>query len=102
MSRKVVKQIEKEAKTVYNQAIDEKKPQMRFPIRSLANVRYSAQKGHFEMRNKHKERTLTVSTVKTFAQTLRMMALSKQNLKLLQIYAEVVGHIEDFEEFDME
>lgn len=31
-----------------------------------------------------------------------MMAQSKQNLKLLQIYAEVVGHIEGFEEFDME
>ena len=31
-----------------------------------------------------------------------MMAQSKQNLKLLQIYAEVVGHLDGFEEFDME
>lgn len=31
-----------------------------------------------------------------------MMTQSKQNLKLLQIYAEVLGHIEGFEEFDME
>ena len=51
---------------------------MRFPLRSLSNVRYSARRGHFEMLGKHKERTLTVSTAKTFAQTLRMIALSKQ------------------------
>ena len=31
-----------------------------------------------------------------------MLTQSKQNLKLLKIYAEVVEHIEDFEEFDME
>jgi len=54
-----------------------KKPEMKFPLRTLANVRYSAKKGHFEMLGKKKERTLTVSTVKTFAQTLRMISLSK-------------------------
>jgi DNA topoisomerase-6 subunit A len=78
VAQKVVKKIQEEARAVYKQAIGEHKPSMRFPIRSLQNVRYSAQKGHFEMRNKNKERTLTVSTVKTFAQTLRVMALSKQ------------------------
>jgi len=31
-----------------------------------------------------------------------MMAQSKQNLKLLKIYAEVVGHLDGFDEFDME
>ncbi|NNF06592.1 MAG: DNA topoisomerase IV subunit A [Candidatus Eisenbacteria bacterium] len=50
---------------------------MKFPLRALANVKYSPRKGHFEMRGKSKERTLTVNTVKTFAQTLRMMSLSK-------------------------
>ncbi|MGD8396850.1 MAG: DNA topoisomerase VI, partial [Candidatus Eiseniibacteriota bacterium] len=74
----VVAQIEGEAQTVYKQAVGDRKPTMRFPIRSLQNVRYSARKGHFEMLDRAKERTLTVSTVKTFAQTLRMMALSKQ------------------------
>ena len=54
-----------------------KKPEMKFPLRTLANVRYSAKKGHFEMLGKKKERTLTVSTVKTFAQTMRMISLSK-------------------------
>ena len=50
---------------------------MRFPLRALANVKYSVKKGHFEMKGKTKERTLTVNTVKTFAQTLRLMSLSK-------------------------
>ena len=78
MANKVLKRIQSEAQTVYKQAIGRKKPSMRFPIRSLQNVRYSPRKGHFEIRNRCKERTLTVGTVKTFAQTLRMMALSKQ------------------------
>jgi DNA topoisomerase-6 subunit A len=51
---------------------------MRFPLRSLANVRYTPRKGYFELAGRTKERTLTVSTVKTFAQTLRMISLSKQ------------------------
>jgi DNA topoisomerase-6 subunit A len=51
---------------------------MKFPLRSLANVRYTARKGYFELAGMKKERTLTVSTVKTFAQTLRMISLSKQ------------------------
>lgn len=54
-----------------------KKPEMKFPLRNLGNVRYSEKKGHFEMLGKKKERTLTVSTVKTFAQTMRMISLSK-------------------------
>jgi DNA topoisomerase-6 subunit A len=54
-----------------------KKPTMQFPVRSLANVRYHPDKGFFEIAGQKKERTLTVNTVKTFAQTLRMIALSK-------------------------
>ena len=55
-----------------------KKPTMKFPVRSLANVRYHPQRGFFEIAGQKKERTLTVNTVKTFAQTLRMIALSKE------------------------
>ena len=47
-------------------------------MRSLSNVVYRAKKGYFEIKGKTKERTLTVATVKTFAQTLRMMAFSKE------------------------
>ncbi len=51
---------------------------MKLPLRSLSNVRYHPRRGFFEMRGKKKERTLTVNTVKTYAQSLRMMALSKE------------------------
>jgi len=54
------------------------KPSLKFPLRSLQNVRYLPSAGFFELKGRLKERTLTVSTVKTFAQTLKMMALSKE------------------------
>jgi len=77
MSENVVPKIRKEAKDVEEAILKRKKPSLRFPIRSLANVRYLEKEGYFEIRGRKKERTLTVNTVKTFAQTLRMMALSK-------------------------
>jgi len=73
----VVPKIKKEAKGVEEQILKRKKPTLYFPIRSLANVRYLEKEGYFEIKGKKKERTLTVNTVKTFAQTLKMMALSK-------------------------
>jgi DNA topoisomerase VI subunit A len=73
----VVPKIKKEAKSVEESILKKKTPSLKFPIRSLANVRYLEKEGYFEIRGKKKERTLTVNTVKTFAQTLRMMALSK-------------------------
>ncbi len=74
----LVKRIEETAKKIEGKALAGQKPSMKFPIRSLANVRYRPRIGFFELRGKKKERTLTVGTVKTFAQTLRMMALSKE------------------------
>ena len=50
---------------------------MKFPIRSLSNIKYDAKKGYFEMRGKMVTRDLSYNTVKTFAQSVRMMALSK-------------------------
>jgi DNA topoisomerase-6 subunit A len=54
------------------------KPDLKFPVRSLANVSYSKKSGYLEIGKQKKVRTLTVSTVKTFAQALRMMSLSKE------------------------
>ena len=54
------------------------KPEVSFPVRSLANVRYDPKKGWFEIGKGKSVRTLTVNTAKTFAQTLKMMALSKE------------------------
>ncbi len=74
----VVKKIKDEAKRIKSTIIGGKQPSMKFPLRALSNVRYHVKNGYFEMRGRKKERTLTVNTVKTFAQTLRMMALSKE------------------------
>lgn len=54
------------------------KPEVAFPVRSLSNVRYDPKKGWFEIGKGKSIRTLTVNTAKTFAQTLKMMALSKE------------------------
>jgi DNA topoisomerase-6 subunit A len=76
--RKVLAAIKASAEDIHGKIIARKKPTMKLPVRSLANVRYQPQRGFFEMKGQKKERTLTVNTVKTFAQTLRMVALSKE------------------------
>jgi DNA topoisomerase-6 subunit A len=54
-----------------------RKPDLQFPIRSLGNVSYSPKAGYFQIGSQTKTRTLTVNTVRGFAQTLRLMGLSK-------------------------
>jgi DNA topoisomerase-6 subunit A len=73
----VVAKIVAEAADVHSKVQRKAKPQMKLPIRSLSNVRYRPAKGHFQLLGKNKIRTLTVNTVKTFAQTLKMLAMSK-------------------------
>jgi DNA topoisomerase-6 subunit A len=80
-SKEVLKSIRACAQDIHKKIMARKKPAMRFPVRSLANVRYHPQRGFFEIAGQKKERTLTVNTVKTFAQTLRMIALSKELLE---------------------
>lgn len=58
-----------------------KAPSIATPIRSLSNVVFDGKNGFFRIGDKEKKRTLTAATVKTFAQTLRMMALSNQLIK---------------------
>jgi DNA topoisomerase VI subunit A len=76
--KRVLKSITTSAEDVHKKIMARKKPTMKFPVRSLANVKYHPQRGFFEIAGRKKERTLTVNTVKTFAQTLRMIALSKE------------------------
>ncbi len=54
-----------------------KLPEIELPVRSLDNVTYDKAKGYFELSDAHKARTLKVTTAKSFAQTLRMMATSR-------------------------
>ena len=63
---------------IYTDIIAEKRPQLITPLRSLANVQYDPKIGYFEIKGQTKTRTMTVNTIKTFAQTLRMLSLSKQ------------------------
>jgi DNA topoisomerase VI subunit A len=70
--------IKDSAKAVHQKILKTGKPELSFPIRSLQNVSYAQDKGYFEIGRQKKTRTLTVNTVKSFAQTLRMMGLSKQ------------------------
>lgn len=75
---KVIKGIKDIADGIYKKILKKKQPELKTPLRSLANVKYDDKQGYFELLGKTKERTLTASTVKTFAQTLKMMALSKE------------------------
>jgi DNA topoisomerase-6 subunit A len=74
----VVDRIRDTAGGVYQKILRGDKPTMKLPIRSLNNVRYTPEEGYFQITGKNKLRTLTVNTVKSFAQTLKMMALSKE------------------------
>jgi len=74
----VLNKIEDSARDVYEKINKKRKPNMKIPVRSLSNVTYGLKKGYFELKDNVKERTLTVNTVKTFAQTLKMMSLSKE------------------------
>src|SRR4249919_1125013 len=66
------------ATTVMGAIMKDQKPDLAMPVRSLSNVKYDKKSGYFEIGRGKKIRTLTVNTVKTFAQTLKMMSLSKE------------------------
>ena len=74
----VVEKIQEIAKDIYNKIKLIKQPELVMPIRALSNVEYNEKEGYFKIMDKIKSRTLTASTIKTFAQTLRMMGLSKE------------------------
>jgi DNA topoisomerase-6 subunit A len=66
------------AGSIHKEISNRVQPVLNFPTRSLSNVSYDKAKGYFEIGTNMIERTLTYNTVKTFAQTLRFMALSKE------------------------
>jgi len=78
MNQALLKQIAKEAKGIRDKILKKQKPSMKFPLRNLSNVKFDPKAGYFQIGSKTKERTLAVSTVKTFAQSLKMIALSKK------------------------
>jgi DNA topoisomerase-6 subunit A len=78
LDRTTVELIRSAAQQVHGEILRRHKPDLAFPVRALGNVSYSSRKGYFEIGRQKKVRTLTVNTVKSFAQTLRMMGLSKE------------------------
>ena len=69
------------AKDIHDDIVKKgRKPSMTFPVRSLANVKFDPKRGHFEILNKKASRTLSYNTVKTFAQSMRLLATTKNDL----------------------
>ncbi|MEW6746666.1 MAG: DNA topoisomerase IV subunit A [Planctomycetota bacterium] len=78
IDKQVVDCIRDSAGTIHGTVLKKAKPELKFPMRSLSNVRYDEKTGYLKIGQGRKLRTLTVNTVKTFAQTLKMMSLSKE------------------------
>lgn len=78
LDKKTLKLIENTAAKVRSSIDKRVLPELRFPTRSLANVKYDAKIGYFELGRGTSARALSVNTVKSFAQTLRLMAISKE------------------------
>ena len=76
--RNLIKEIKDITKYIYQTILQKKKPTLKSPIRSLSNVTYNKKDGYFQLNGSEKTRTLSANTVKSFAQTLKMMGLSKQ------------------------
>jgi len=76
--QKTIHAIKDAALAIHQSILKKKAPSMSLPVRALSNVKYDKSAGFLEIGKKTKKRTLSVNTVKTFAQTLKMMALSKE------------------------
>ena len=82
VSRKeALKRIENVAAEVHGEIRRSRRPDLRVPVRALSNVRYDPQVGYFEILGREATRTLSVNTVKTFAQSIRLLAATKEILE---------------------
>ncbi len=81
MDKKTIKLVEHTAVTVQRKINGRSLPELKFPVRSLANVTYDKKVGFFELGKGRKVRALSFNTVKTFAQTLRLMSVSKEMIE---------------------
>jgi DNA topoisomerase-6 subunit A len=73
-----LRHIESTASRVHETIRKERRPDLALPVRALRNVSYAEDVGYLEIGRQRKVRTLSVNTVKNFAQTLRMMSLSRE------------------------
>lgn len=76
-AQKTISALKACASEIFGDIKKTKAPNLHLPLRSLQNVKYNTRTGFFELGRGLKKRTLNVNSVKTFAQSLKMMALSK-------------------------
>jgi len=76
-SQKAIARMVEVAEGIHSDICRSKKPHMSFPIRSLSNVHYDPRGGTFKIGTRKSRRDFSYTTVKTFAQSVRMLALSK-------------------------
>src|SRR5215831_1114237 len=81
LDKVTIRCIDKAATGVLDSIQHKHPPELKFPVRSLSNVEYDPKKGFFELGENLTTRTLTVNSVKTFAQSLKFMALSKEMVR---------------------
>jgi len=73
--------IEELASVVYKRINAGDKPSLDFPVRSLGNVSYDADVGYLQIGDAMSQRTLTVNTAKSFAQTLLLMEFARSQIR---------------------
>jgi len=78
LDRKTIELIDATAASVHDSIEHGELPTIELPVRGLGNVDYNAAQGYLELGEATKTRRLTVNTVRAFAQTLRLMAASRQ------------------------
>jgi DNA topoisomerase-6 subunit A len=81
LDKKTLKLIEGTAQKVQTKILGRTLPELRFPTRSLSNVKYDTKVGYLELGRGTTGRALSVNTVKSFAQTLRLMSVSKDMIE---------------------
>jgi DNA topoisomerase-6 subunit A len=73
--------IEELAREVHGKIRGGQKPSLAFPVRSLGNVSYDSDVGYLQIGDATSERTLTVNTAKSFAQTLLLMDFARSQIR---------------------
>ncbi len=66
------------ARRIHSDVKKSERPSLKYPVRSLSNVHYDGEGGTFVLNGRMSTRDLSYTTAKTFAQSIRMMSLSKQ------------------------
>ncbi len=76
-----IRSIEEMAGEVHRRIRGGEHPSLSFPVRSLGNVSYDTDVGYLEIGDAMSQRTLTVNTAKSFAQTLLLMEFSRSQIR---------------------